>query len=85
MDNTYYTGMTWDPGIRFEQHLSGFGGKYTGEHGVKKLVYLEEHEDFEVAREREQQIKGWSRKKKRRDSNKEFYVLIGCFSTSVEE
>ncbi len=53
LDDSYYTGMTWDPSIRFEQHLTGYGGKYSSEHGVKKLVYLEEHEDFELARERE--------------------------------
>jgi putative endonuclease len=63
-DNLYYTGMTWNPGIRYEQHLSGLGSKFTGKHGVRRLVYLEEHEDFEVARRRERQIKDWSRSKK---------------------
>jgi predicted GIY-YIG superfamily endonuclease len=57
--------MTWNPSIRYEQHLSGFGGKYTAEHGVRRLVYLEEHEDFELARQREVQIKDFSRKKKK--------------------
>lgn len=65
-DGTYYTGMTWKPEVRFEQHLSGLGSKYTSQHGVKALVYYEEHLDFETAREREQQIKGWSQEKKRR-------------------
>ena len=60
----YYTGKTWNPNIRYEQHLSGFGGKYTREHGVKRLVYLEEHVDPEIARKRELQIKDWSREKK---------------------
>lgn len=57
--------MTWKPEVRFEQHLSGLGSKYTALHGVKTLVYYEEHRDFETAREREKQIKGWSQKKKR--------------------
>ncbi len=35
-------------------------------HGFKKVVYLEEHEDLEVARIRERQIKGWSQAKKRK-------------------
>lgn len=48
------------------QHLSGFGGKYTKEHGVKRLVYLEEHTNAEIARKRELQIKDWSREKKER-------------------
>lgn len=63
-DGSYYTGKTWNPNIRYEQHLSGLGGKYTRKHGVKRLVYLEEHEDPEVARKRELQIKDWNRVKK---------------------
>jgi putative endonuclease len=51
---------------RLEQHLSGLGSKYTGKHGVKKLVYYEEHDDLEVARMREKQIKDWSQEKKRK-------------------
>ena len=50
--------------MEHDQHLSGFGGQYTKEHGVKRLAYLEEHIDFEVAKKRELQIKDWSRKKK---------------------
>lgn len=69
----YYTGMTWKPEARFEQHLSGLGSKYTGKYGVRKLVYLEEHEDFELARRRETQIKDFSRKKKK--------ALIDIFRT----
>ncbi len=56
--------MTWNVDIRYGQHLSKFGSKYTANHGVKKLAYLEEHTDLEVARKREKQIKDWSRKKK---------------------
>ncbi|HLD01714.1 MAG TPA: GIY-YIG nuclease family protein [Patescibacteria group bacterium] len=63
-DGTYYTGLTWKPEIRYEQHLSAFGSKYTAKHGVKKLAYLEEHENLEVARLREKQIKDWNRVKK---------------------
>ena len=65
LDGTYYTGITWKPELRYDQHLSGLGGKYTAHHGVKALVYYEEHDDIELARESEQQIKGWSQKKKR--------------------
>lgn len=64
LDDTFYTGMTWKTEIRYEQHLSGFGAKYTAKHGVKKLVYLEEFSDLESARKRERQIKDWSQKKK---------------------
>lgn len=64
LDKSYYVGMTWKPEIRLEQHLSGFGSKYTAKHGVKKLVYLEEYENLEEARLREKQLKGWTRIKK---------------------
>ncbi|OGE32237.1 hypothetical protein A3C59_04490 [Candidatus Daviesbacteria bacterium RIFCSPHIGHO2_02_FULL_36_13] len=66
LDDTYYTGMTWKPELRFNQHLSGLGSKYTAKHGVKAFVYYEEHTDIEVARAREKQIKGWSQNKKRK-------------------
>jgi len=65
-DRSYYTGLTWKPELRYDQHLSGLGGKYTAEHGVRKIVYIEEHEDFKAARKRESQIKDWSREKKRK-------------------
>ncbi len=63
-DKSYYTGMTWRPDLRFEQHLSDFGAKYTEKHKPKKLVYSEEYDDLESAGMRERQIKGWVRKKK---------------------
>ena len=72
LDNTYYTGLTWKPEIRYEQHLSKFGGKYTANHGVKRLVYLKEHTNLEVARKRERQIKDWSQKKKQKLINGEW-------------
>lgn len=60
----FYTGRTWKAELRYDQHLSGLGGKYTAKHGVKKLAYLEEYEDFEQAKLREKQIQGWTREKK---------------------
>ena len=63
-DGSYYTGKTWKVDLRSEQHKSGLGGKYTEEHGFKRVVYYEEHEEAEVARMREKQIKGWNREKK---------------------
>ena len=61
----YYTGMTWNPSIRFDQHIAGLGSKFTSKYGVRRLVYLEDHEDLQVARMREIQIKDFSRKKKK--------------------
>ncbi|MCL4360677.1 GIY-YIG nuclease family protein [Patescibacteria group bacterium] len=64
LDGFYYTGLTWNPDERMEQHKSGQGSKFTGKHGFKKLVYLEEFSDLIEARNREKQIKDFSRKKK---------------------
>lgn len=71
-DGTYYTGMTWRPDLRWTQHLSGLGSKYTAKHGVKKLVYLEEYEDIEQARRQEKQIKDWNQEKKKKLINGEW-------------
>lgn len=80
----YYTGMTWKPEERFDQHSYGLGSKYTAKYGVRRLVYLEEHEDLEAARMREIQIKDYSRKKKKVliDS---YNSLSGKFSHSLEQ
>ena len=72
LDRSYYTGMTWNADLRYDQHLSKFGGKYTAKHGVKRLAYLEEHSDLEAARKRENQIKDWSRVKKEKLINGEW-------------
>ena len=65
-DNSYYTGITWKICSRMEQHESGFGSRYTKKHGFKKLLYYEEYDNLEESRQRESQIKGWSREKKER-------------------
>jgi len=64
LDTSYYTGMTWQPDTRWTQHLSGLGSKYTKNHPPLKVAYLEEFDNFEEARLREKQIKGWTRVKK---------------------
>lgn len=71
-DGSYYTGMTWKSELRYDQHTSGLGGKYTAKHPVKRLAYLEEYEDLEEARLREKQIHGWTREKKEKLINGEW-------------
>lgn len=71
-DETYYTGMTWKPDIRWTQHLSGLGSKYTAKHGTKRVVHMEEYENLGEARLRERQIKDWSREKKQKLINGEW-------------
>ncbi len=63
-DESYYTGMTWQPDRRWAQHLSRLGAVYTQKHEPDKLVYLEEYENLNEACLREKQIKGWTRLKK---------------------
>lgn len=64
LDGLYYTGLTWDVGKRLEQHKSGKGSKFTAKHGFKKLCYVEEFTNLIQARQREYQLKDFSRVKK---------------------
>lgn len=64
LDGFYYTGLTWNIEERMEQHKSGKGSKFTAKHGFKQLRYIEEFIDLHQAREREIQVKDFSRKKK---------------------
>lgn len=64
LDASYYVGRTWRVDLRFDQHISGLGGKYTAKHGVKRLAYVEEYENFEEACLREAQLKRWTKEKK---------------------
>jgi len=63
-DSLYYTGITWNIETRIEQHISGLGSKFTKKHGIKRLCYVEEIPNLLEAREREKQLKDFSRKKK---------------------
>lgn len=64
LDGLYYTGITWNIDIRLEQHKIGKGSKFTAKHGFKRLCYVEGFTDLLEAREREHQLKDFSRKKK---------------------
>ena len=63
-DESFYVGSTKDLPLRFLQHISGKGANYTRERLPVKLVYLELFARIDLAYDREQQIKGWSRRKK---------------------
>ena len=63
-DGLYYTGMTYNLEKRMEQHAIGKGSKFTSKHGFKRLKYTEEFDNINRARERENQLKDFSRKKK---------------------
>lgn len=61
LDGLYYTGITWNIEERMEQHRSGKGSTFTAKHG---LCYVEEFANIIEARNREHQLKDFSRKKK---------------------
>ncbi len=63
-DDSLYTGITLDLDIRLAKHKSGKGAKYTRSHGVKELVFSEQHYTHKQALARELEIKKLSRKKK---------------------
>jgi len=64
LDGLYYTGMTYNLEKRLEQHRTGKGSNFTSKHGFKQLKYSEEFANLSEAREREKQLKDFSRKKK---------------------
>ncbi|MDP2922886.1 MAG: GIY-YIG nuclease family protein [Candidatus Omnitrophota bacterium] len=59
-----YTGITDNVQRRFEEHVSGKGGKFTHAFKVSKLLYSEPCGSKNDALKREAQIKGWTRRKK---------------------
>jgi putative endonuclease len=61
-NGTLYTGMTDNLVARIWQHREGIMPGFTKEHGVKLLVWFEQHENREDALLRERQIKKWYRK-----------------------
>ncbi|MEX0927360.1 MAG: GIY-YIG nuclease family protein [Dehalococcoidia bacterium] len=59
-----YVGLTGDLRSRLMQHRSGDGAAFTARYHAYMLVYAESSDDVHAARERERQIKRWSRAKK---------------------
>ena len=62
-DGSYYTGHTDDLEKRMGEHKEGFN-YYTINRRPFELAFVAEFATREEALSREQQIKGWSRKKK---------------------
>jgi len=63
-DNSYYTGHTDNLEKRIGEHQSGLCDSYTTGRLPVELVFSQECPTREEALAAEQQIKGWSRKKK---------------------
>jgi putative endonuclease len=60
-NGTTYTGVTSDLPSRVYQHRARLVDGFTKEHDCKLLVWYEAHDDLEVARSRELQMKKWKR------------------------
>ena len=60
----YYVGSTKNLVQRMREHCEGLGSNFTIKYAPFILVYYEEYPHVAEAFDREQQIHGWSRKKK---------------------
>jgi putative endonuclease len=58
---TLYIGVTNDIARRAWEHQKGLGFGFTARHDLTRLVYMERHEDIEIAIQRETSLKRWSR------------------------
>jgi tRNA/rRNA methyltransferase len=63
-DKSYYTGHTDDIDRRISEHMLGQVNGYTKTRLPVKVVYIQDFMTRDEAISAEQQIKGWSRKKK---------------------
>ena len=63
-DGSYYIGVSFDPGMRLQQHTDGLGGSYTRKRRRVKLAFVELHDSEQAALQRERQLKRWTRQKK---------------------
>jgi putative endonuclease len=56
-----YTGVTSNIARRAWEHREGAADGFTKRHGLKRIVYIERHDDMRRAIQREKNIKHWSR------------------------
>ncbi len=63
-DNSFYTGSTNNVEVRFRDHISGRGAKYTKSHRPIKILYQEKLSSKSEALKREVEIKKLTRKEK---------------------
>jgi len=76
-DGSYYTGSTSNIEKRISEHRIGTYQGYTANRRPVKLLWSEHFSDIKYAIAAEQQIKGWTRKKKEA-------LMRGDFETLVE-
>ena len=61
---TLYIGFTNDLIRRVYEHKEKLVEGFTKKYDIHRLIYYEEYDDVNEARDRERQLKGWRRKKK---------------------
>jgi putative endonuclease len=68
-DDSYYTGITNNLSKRIEKHNQGKGAKYTAAKKPVTLVWSRKFSSKIVSLKKENEIKGWSPKKKNKIKN----------------
>ena len=63
-DDSFYVGVSDDPARRTQEHNDGKGADWTAARRPVRLVWFEQHPTLSTARQRENQLKRWSRVKK---------------------
>ena len=61
LNGTLYVGVTSDLPRRAWEHREGVVDGFTKKYGLKRLVYVERHDDIRDAIRREHRIKKWPR------------------------
>lgn len=72
---SFYVGCSTDFEARFREHEHGTACRTTAIDPPKALLFIEIHRDFPTARQREAQIKLWSRAKKQALINADLSLL----------
>ncbi|HXP96167.1 MAG TPA: GIY-YIG nuclease family protein [Telmatospirillum sp.] len=60
-NGTLYVGVTSDLARRVCEHRDGVVDGFTKRYGLKRLVFVECHEDIQTALQREKTLKHWPR------------------------
>jgi len=60
-NGTLYVGVTSNLPRRVQEHRDGVAEGFSKRHGLKRLVFVERHDDIRAAIQREKNIKHWSR------------------------
>ena len=81
-DGTYYVGSARDLDARIEQHMTGLGGAYTQKRQPVRLAHFEEFTRIDEAWQREKQVQGWSRAKRKALIERRFDDLPGLSRTA---